>query len=196
MDLLKLIKSKCAIRKYKDKPIRSRDIGKIIEGGKWSSSVLGVQPWLFVIITDKKIIVRISDILSQRCERLDFKFSFVMRKAASIIRNAPAVIAIYNSGILVSKFSGLFPLKEQDVDIIKLTEAQAIAGAIQNMALVAESLGIGSCWLTLPLFYKAEVEKILNTKGGLFAFLTLGYSAEESKRALRDSDSKTIKYIK
>lgn len=61
MDILKLIKSRRSIRKYSDKPVSKKDIGKILEAGRWAPSGMNNQPWRFVVVTEKEMIIKISE---------------------------------------------------------------------------------------------------------------------------------------
>ncbi len=64
------------------------------------------------------------------------------------------------------------------------------------MILVAESLGVGSCWLDTPLFCEKEINKLLGIKDEkLIAILTLGYPAEKGRRSKRKSLSETVRFI-
>jgi len=64
------------------------------------------------------------------------------------------------------------------------------------MILVAESLGIGSCWLTISLLCEKEINKLLGVKNEkLVAVLTLGYPQERGKRSKRKPISETVKYL-
>jgi len=71
----------------------------------------------------------------------------------SAVMSADLMIAVYNTRAF-SNFS-----KKFNRDYLKnaeLAEISAISAAIQNMCLAAEYIGIGSCWLDLPLFCKKK----------------------------------------
>jgi len=55
MDMLKLIKSRRSIRKYKEKIPSDKEIKKILEAGRWAPSGLNNQPWRFLVIKEKEI---------------------------------------------------------------------------------------------------------------------------------------------
>lgn len=193
MNILELIKKRTTIRKYKKKRIPITIINSIIEAGIWSSSLHGFQPWKFVVISNKKLIKSLSLILLNKSRRIGTGANIILHSSANTIANAKVLIIIYNSGEfvkLVNKFNGLY------AQVAKIAELSAISAAIQNMILMADNLGISSCWLSAPLFCKKEVNKLFNTSDELVAVLTLGYSAEKSKRSRRKPLFQTVKYLR
>lgn len=199
IELLKLIKERRTIRKYQDKPIPKKVLDKIIEAGVWGPSIpsfLKIQPWKFTVITHKKSIARIAEIILKKSKESGVGVNILLSSASKIIGNAMAVILIYNSQELrgiKNKYKQIYSKFEE---IIPNAELSAISATIQNMILMAESLGIGSCWLDTPLFCKNEINELLKEKDDLVAILTLGYPAEKGRRSPRKPLSEMIRYIK
>lgn len=196
MDIFKLIKNRCTVRKYKDLPIPREIIDKIIEAGRWGPSVHGFQPWRFAVVTNASLIKKISSTLLEKAEELKSVINRFLSSTAATIDNAPLIILVYNQNIF-KEISYKFYYKIGDKKYLKiseLSEIQAISAAIQNMILVADSLGIGSCWNTIPLFCEREINKIVGNKEQLVAILTMGYSAEKGKRSQRKAVEKMVQY--
>lgn len=198
MDIFKLIKERRAIRKYKNKPIPERLIDKIVQAGIWGPSVpafLKIQPWKFIVVSNKKVKNKISNIILRESKKSGAGVNILLHSAADMIESAPTVILVYNSDemekiknkykLIYSKFS----------TIIKAAELSAISAAVQNMILVAESLGIGSCWLDTPLLCENEINDLVKTKLKLFAVLPFGYSSEKGKRSPRKPITEALNYI-
>ena len=61
MEIFDCIKARRSIRSYLDQSIDKSDIEKIIEAAIWAPSGKNGQPWKFRAITDKGLIVQISD---------------------------------------------------------------------------------------------------------------------------------------
>ncbi len=193
MDILGLIKKHRAIRKYTDEQISKRIIRKIVDAGIWSSSVHGFQPWKFIVIQDKNLILNISNILLKKSQRLGAGVNILLHSSSDTIANAPTLIIVYDTGIfttLAKKFRKFY------TKVAYKSEMSAISAAIQNMILVADSFGISSCWLAMPQFCKKEINKLILEANELVAIVTLGYPAEKGKRSKRVSTSGTIRYIK
>ena len=194
MDVLKLIKERRTIRKYKKKLIKKTLLNKIIEAGRESSSVHGYQPWKFVVITNKGIIRKISNILLNVSKTVGTGPNILIRSSSETISNAQAIIIVYNSKVF-SKLAARF--KEDYVTVAALSEELAIAASIQNMLLTAESLGIGSCWFATPLFCSEEIDRLLKIKEDrLLSLLSFGYPDEHGKRSPRREYSDNVRFIK
>lgn len=194
MNILKLIKERRTVRRYKDKPIPKKIIDKIIEAGIWGSSLHGFQPWRYIIVSDKNVIKKISEILVLESKKHRIASKILLTSSANTISNSQLLIIIYNSqGFVkwVNKFGKKF------VKYAEVAELSAISAAIQNMILVAENFGIGSCWLSMPLFCKKRINNILNKKEKLIAVITFGYPQGRSeKRFSRKAIVETVEFIK
>lgn len=195
MKLLELICNRCTVRKYKDKPIQKQFIDKIIDAGRWGPSVHGFQPWRFIVITNVSLIRGISNILLKKSSELGSGTDRFLSLTAKTIANAPVIILVYNTNILREVSLKLYKINRKYIKIAELSEFQAIAAAIQNMILLADSYGIGSCWNTMPLFCEKRINKLVGNNDQLIAILTLGYPAEKSKRTPRKSVDKIVHYM-
>lgn len=198
MDILDIIKKRCSIRKYQDKPIPKKIIDKIIEAGIWGPSVpsfLRIQPWKFIVIKNKNKINMLSKILLNKSRSSKTGVNILLKSASNIVRNADIVFAIYNSGDFKKTKNKFRVVFSSFSEVLEKAQLCAIAAAIQNMILTAESFKIGTCWLDMPLFCKNQINKLLKTNEELIAFLTLGYPAEKGKRALRKPYSEAVKYL-
>lgn len=181
MDILKLIKERTTIRKYINKPIPKKVIEKIIEAGRWGPSLLapGFQPWRFAVITNKRIIKTVTELISKKSKESGVGVNVLLSLAARVIDGAAVIVLIYNSEPLkkfINKYKVIYSKFEET---IPKAELSAVSAAIQNMVLAAESLGIGSCWLDAPLFCEEEINKLFSIRDELVAVLTLGYPGEK-----------------
>lgn len=191
MNVLKLIKERRTTRKYSNKFLPRKTIDKIIEAGIWAPSPHNSQPWEFIIIKNKDLKRRLLKKLNSASSRYMTSFRILFKNALKIIENAPTIILVYNTCFL-SKKTGKFG--EPYSSITHLSEIEGISAAIQNMLLAATSLGLGMAWLTIPLFASKEFSEVMKTDKELVAVLTLGFSAEKSKRLFRKPASSIAKY--
>lgn len=194
MDIESLIKNKCTIRRYVDKKIPKKIINKVIDAGIWGPSLLGggFQPWNFVVIQDKSIILKISVILEKKAENMGTGANTILRLSSKTFHNAPLLIAVYNNSTLVNFIR---KINNSFVKIAKYAEVSAIAAAIQNMVLVAHRLGIGSCWHDSPLFCEKKINKLLMIKDKLVAVISLGYPMEKGKRTVRKATNEVVSWV-
>lgn len=191
-DILKIIKKRTSIRKYKDKAVPVRLINKIIEAGIWGPSVHHLQAWNFKIIEGGGLKKKFLDIVSGKLEKISIP-GFIFFPTKHALASAQIIVCIYNTN-KITNF-----VRKINMPYVKnamLVELSAISAAIQNMILMAESLKIGSCWLDTPLLCEREINGLFNTKDKLIAVLTLGYPAEKGNRSRRIESSKMVCYLK
>lgn len=194
MDILKLIKNRRTIRKYKNKPIPKRILDKIIEAGRWGPSIAGKQPWKLVVITDRIRINRISKILQakSKTKQLDIGARFIFKTSLIALNNTKLLIAVYNTGSFAKKAK---EIQHYYFEFAKEAENSAISATIQNMILVAESLEVGSCWLHTPVFCEKEINRVLKIKDNLVGVISFGFPAEQGYRSPRNHINETVIYI-
>jgi nitroreductase len=99
--------------------------------------------------------------------------------AKSII-SAPVVIAVANTGDLISHGTELFKVeKEMAHDFFRTMEIQSSAAAVENILLAATSLGLGTVWLGILYLIKDDVLRFLGEPGGEFmAVVPVGHPAK------------------
>lgn len=191
-NLMDLIKQSGAVREFKDNDISTHDIDKIIEAGRWGLSVLGIQPWIFIPIRNRAVIAKLSNIFLEKSDDLVAGANMVLRLTAKIIKNSKLIIAIYNNQLLekrAQKFGALY------VKRAYIAEIQAIGGAIQNMILQTNELGLGCVWLDAITFCSDVINTLLNENTELIAFLAIGYPAVKPHRSKREDNNVIKQFI-
>ena len=71
---------------------------------------------------------------------------------------------------------------------------QSAAMAGQNLLLMAESLGLGACWMCAPLFCQRLVSTVLELPADWLpqALITLGYPAQRRDRSREPWETKAL----
>jgi nitroreductase len=203
-DLLKIIKTRRSIRRYKEKHVPDELLEKIIEAGRWSPSGDNGQPWRFIIVRDpetKKALGKIAaegsgrrftaeyftGRMQERFEGLkdpdkkDKAFKkLVSGEVSSFLANAPVII------IVCAKL---------DVWDVPYDSAMAT----QNILLMAHALGLGSCVVVAPVSDMRDdikVMKLLKIPYGykVIAPLAIGYPDESPNPRPRLSFEEIIFY--
>jgi len=187
MDLLELIKRRRSVRSYLPEQIKEAELGAILEAGMYAPSGHNCQPWHFLVIQDQTVLQEINRRTKEIMERSQQeKFS---RRAAddkfSMFYHAPTVVIVSAS----KEAESPMPLAATGASYTPLVDCGA---AIQNMLLMAESLGIGSCWIGNINFLLAESDYVshLGVPDGYQPYfaVTLGYKqplAAEAKAPVR-----------
>jgi len=147
LSVLDVIKARGSIRSYKDKPIPKRALLDILEAARMAQSADNRQPWEFIVVTDP--------VTKGKLVHAAGNQSFVGEAAAVLV-----CLANPQESASVGPFEG-FPID--------------LAIAIENMALTAWDLGIGSCWI--GAYNEEAVKALLGVPKNLrvVSLLTLGY---------------------
>ncbi|WP_457753641.1 nitroreductase family protein [Thermococcus sp.] len=147
MDFMEIIKGRRAVRKFEEKQIPSEDLKKILEAGIWAPSGSNIQPWEFILITEKEMIEKIKLI------------------SPGLFGN-PAALVILCINKERSKKGGRLG---------EVTALMDISMAAQNMMLIAYSMGIGSC--PIVSFSKSALKELLDIPEHVepVLILTFGY---------------------
>jgi nitroreductase len=75
-DILGIIKARRSIRNFSGKKLKSADIIRILEAGRWAPSGLNNQPWRFLVIEDEERRSRIAAFTA---------YGSIIRRAAAVI---------------------------------------------------------------------------------------------------------------
>ena len=142
-----VIKNRRSVRAYKDMPIKNNDLEKILEAGRWAPSGVNIQPWRFLIVRDKLLIKEVGEL----CYFGAIKSRHVCEAAAVIV--------------LCGDSRSMGDTWEKDC---------MIAGT--NMTLMAEALGIGSCWI--GAFNGKSIRELCSIPAYLqiIAIISMGYA--------------------
>ena len=116
-EVLKTIKNRRTIRRFKPNPIDKEMLQMILEAGRWAPSFSNLQPWKFIVIKDQGL----KDALDKAARESVLHLG---------INEAPVVILVCG-----------------DRRIDPLHAIEAGAAATQNMTLAATSLGLGAGWI-------------------------------------------------
>jgi len=147
MCIFDVIKKRRSIRKFREKKIPKDILLKILEAGIWAPSGGNIQPWEFILITNKETIEKIKLI------------------SPGLFGNPVALIIVCINKERSRKGGRLG-------ENIALMD---VSMAAQNMMLMAYSLGIGSC--PVASFNKTALKELLNTPEEVepVLLISLGY---------------------
>ncbi|RLI27033.1 nitroreductase family protein [Candidatus Bathyarchaeota archaeon] len=175
MELIKLMKDRRSIRKYRGIPVSLEAVCQILEAGRHAPSGANLQPWVYIVVTEKGIKERIR----KECERVERKFH----------REAPERFKAW------LKEQGITPEKSflTDAPILVVVAAYTKAPywlestwiSIAYILLSVQSRGLGT------LTYTPSETGFLNEILGLpadyrpVAILPIGYPAETPSPSMR-----------
>ena len=143
-----------SIRTFKNRDVPEETIEKLVEAGTWSPSAGNIQPWEFIIVRKPEIKKKLVE----------------AAWGQSFIAEASVVIVVCANTNRSSEGYG-----DRGVTLYCL---QDTAAAIQNVLLVAYSVGLGACWI--GAFDEENAREALKIPNGIrpVAILPIGHPAE------------------
>ncbi|HHI30607.1 MAG TPA: nitroreductase family protein [Candidatus Methanoperedenaceae archaeon] len=135
--VIETIRNRRSIRDYEEKNVPEETIRQIIDAARWAPSGANLQPWKFIVITNKDLMKKLSSLLKSYVIPVVKTMGnvglmkFLPRledENSNLFYNAPCLILI---------------LGKRSV----LTSDWDCAMAAENMMLAADSLKLGTCWI-------------------------------------------------
>jgi len=186
LDLASIIKGRRSVRRYQPQPVPRELIEQVLEAARWAPSPHGRQPWRFVVLTRPEPKQRLADAMGDEWRRqlaMDGQDAATIElrrhKSHERILRAPAIV------IPCLYLADLDVYSDDDRNAAEATMAiQSLGCAVQNMLLMAYSLGLDGGWMCAPLFCPEIVAGALDLDGALtpHALITLGYAAADPVR--------------
>lgn len=187
-----------SIRKFDGREVPREMLEEIVAAGLCAPSAKNRQPWRLVIAAgnakDEALSAMERGLERERREPLLPESAKSLPDAEhtlNVMRHSSAVIFVVNT--LGADFSRQLAVDER---VFEICNAQSIGAAVENMALAAVELGLGSLWICNTFFAQRELNEWLNTDGELFAALAVGYAAESPPPRPRKPVSEAVEWRK
>ena len=180
-ETLKTIRNRRSIRSFTTDPVTDEQIRVLLEAANQAPSAHNQQSWRFIVLRNEKK-QELADLVSSRANEFPRPSSALLRMAGRSIQSAPVVIAVANTGELISHGTDLFKVdKEMAYDFFRTMEIQSSAAAVENLLLAATSLGLATVWLGILFLMKDEVLQVLGEPAGEFmAVIPVGYAQRDT----------------
>ena len=169
MEVLEAIQSRRSIRRYQDTPVDDKVVETVLEAARWAPSWSNVQCWRFIVVRDSSTKSKLADALIANPDIGE------KNPADSAIRNAPVVIVACAELGKSGFYHGEAATDKGDWYMFD------VALAMQNLALAAHSLGLGTVHVgSLDAQKAAEILKV--PEGFCVVEVTpLGYPDQQPK---------------
>ncbi len=168
MEVLEAIKTRRSIRKYKPVPLNDERLQTVLEAARWAPSWTNTQCWEFIVVKNTETKKKLAETLLM--ER---------NPATEAVKNAPIVI-VACARLGLSGFYRGEPLTDKGEFFMF-----DVALALQNLALAAHELGLGT--VHVGAFDAKKAAEILNvpTRVCVVELMPLGYPLEVPKAPQR-----------
>ena len=173
-------------RYFNGQKIDDAIVWEILENAKWAPTHGLTQPWRFNVYTGEGLQV-LADFQTEWYKKTVSEVSFSAEKLKRMERN-----------VLKSSHVIVISMKRQDSGTIpEVEEIEAIACAVQNMALTATAYGICSFWGSgIPTYTDAIKDFLgLREQDRCLGYLYLGYSDKPSTRSVRSPIQEKVEWI-
>jgi nitroreductase len=194
-EFYRLIEARKSIRKFKNVPIPSETLERVLMAGTHAPSGKNRQNWRFYVLQGKKrdeylalsqkSWLGIKDILEKRLKPSLYQFT---ERFFYTLGDAPVVILCYAVNDAEERYH---------------TSIGSVYMAVENMNLACFAEGLGCCTMGAPLEIKEEVDQFLGVdqspeyqegKVELLCALVLGYPDHEPPKAKRQIEGR-ITYL-
>ena len=164
MEVLEAIKTRRSIRKYQTTPVDEQTVEAVLEAARWAPSWANTQCWRFIVVREEAIKAELAETLTAN------------NPAREAIAKAPVVIVacaeLGKSGCYRGE-----PVTDKGDNWYMFD----VALAMQNLALAAHALGLGT--VHVGAFDAKKAEAILGVPEGfrVVEMSPLGYPGQEGR---------------
>lgn len=194
--LLPFLKSRRSIRRYTSEAIPREWLMQMLEGAIWSPSAHNRQPWRFVVIetaeTKERLALAMGARLREDLTRDQIAQDIIDQDVARSydrITSAAAIIVVCMTMADMDVYSD-----DRRNENERVMAIQSVAMAGQNMLLMAQSLGLGACWMCAPLFVPDVVQQTLALPQDWVAqgMVTMGFPAQTREKNRKPLESSVL----
>ncbi|MBU5439276.1 nitroreductase family protein [Tissierella sp. MSJ-40] len=177
--MLDYIYNRHSIRKFQDKEVPMEDLKKILKAATQAPSGKNLQNWHFVVVKNKEKLNHIAKIIEDKVNTAARKIKDEEKKSkllsylnfCTFFKAAPLTVFLFVGPYPITGAEIFLGENATEKDIAAFSShnpgIQNIGAAMENLLLAAASLGYGGCWMTGPMFAKAEIQEYLGfTKEG------------------------------
>ena len=208
-EFLELVRKRRSIRAFKPDPVPDECIEKVLEAARWAQSGSNAQPWEFIVVKDKDIRNRITEILSEKWKR---SWDIEKTRIAEVrhqnylsenqgprlgFKDAPVFIVVcgdprtVQASVLIANF---LP-EEGGPQAIFFKD---VANATQILHLAVAAYGLGSQWISINYTSEAALKELLGVPVELsvHTVVPVGYPAYEPPPSYRRELREILHYEK
>ncbi|HUU41459.1 MAG TPA: nitroreductase family protein [Desulfatiglandales bacterium] len=195
-ETFRTIKERHSIRLFTERDVPDSYIKAILHAANQAPSAHNQQSWRFVVVRGRKKIDLVHLVFS-RAEQFPKPSSALLRMAARSMQSAPVVIAIANTGKLISRGTKLLKIrKDMAYDFFRTMEIQSSSAAVENLLLAATSLGLATVWLGILFLIKNEVLHFLGEPQGEFmAVVPVGFAYKPTSGPKKMALDKVVRWL-
>jgi nitroreductase len=152
MDVFEAILGRRSVRLYKPDPVPKKCIERILDAARWAPSGSNIQPWKFIVVSDKNVL------------------EVIRKMSPGYLGETPLAILVCSDREKEYRVGGTLGR-----DYMSVADCSM---AVENMLLAAHALGLGTC--VVKSFSRIAVKEMLEIPDSIEPELlvVLGYAAQ------------------
>jgi nitroreductase len=154
-DFFEVASRQRAHRRFRDAPVDRHLVRRVLEAATYAPSAENLQPWRFVVVTDRGCRRRIGELTRRAWER------GAERHASD--RLPPTLLRDVRRGATggVAAAPVLIVVGAETTEVPASAADASIWPAVQNLLLAAGALGLGAALTTLPTVFGEELSSLV-----------------------------------
>ncbi|MFM1931122.1 MAG: hypothetical protein RL226_425 [Bacteroidota bacterium] len=167
---------------YSGRKVHKEIVQNILTNATWAPTHGMTQPWRFKVFMEEGL-NKLSEFLPALYKELTPEDKFSQKKYETF-QNRPKMVSVIIAICMERDKDGL---------IREVEEIEAVACAVQNMALTSTAYGLGSFWATPPMIYHEKMNAFLGIgpEDKCLGLFFMGYTEQEWPKAHR----KPLEYV-
>lgn len=208
LDLLELLRARRSVRRFEPRTVPRETILTLLEAAVAAPSASNKQPWRFLVIESRETIAKLAAAVREATTRIGRHIPESSQDAFRAygdyftrFEDAPVVIVpIHRALHVLSNLVDAALAPEDRAAIVAMEEDSGLVGtslAVQNLLLMAHSLGLGASGMTGPLVAEPALRDILEVPPGwgIVALVPVGWPAETPTAPGRKSVEKVVRWL-
>lgn len=195
--MISAIEDRRSVRQYADRPVPRELVRQVLQAGILAPSAGNRQPWKFLVLGEKAKTELLAAMQRGLQQELDDP---MLGDSAQTVQNARHTLSIMQAAsvLVLIHYPAGRPLTEP-LDaagrVREICDMQSIGAAIENMALQATALGLGSLWIGHIFWAHRALQAWLGRPGELCAVLALGWPAKNSPPRPRKAFEDVVEWL-
>lgn len=183
MNLSEIVKNRRSIRKFENREIPEDVLKEVLEDALWAPSGMNRQNWDVLVVRGEKkeklleVIAGAGTFLKPRLEKnFPEKMVNITLQFFRKLGGAPVILLVYMPRIYVEFRPEMSNLERYRIEHDRLVNLLGAGALIQNILLLAQARGLGTCWMTGPKYVEDQINEFLEIQDKeLVSVIPIGY---------------------
>lgn len=196
MVLDEIMRERRSIRKFENREVPYDLLKEILEGALWAPSGMNRQNWEVVVVRGAEkeklleVIAGAGAYIKPRLEKIfPEKMVNLTLKFFKELGGAPVVLLVYIPRVMVDLRPEMSNAQRYHAEHDRLANVMSAAALIQNLLLLSQARGLGTCWMTGPKYVEDPINQFLGVQDKeLLSVIPIGYPAQSPPVPPRKGD--------